>query len=77
MVKPLKHLLVVSLAIVVLVAAIGCLDSNQSHQSEMSSGISSAIAVLHPTEGNNVSGTITFTQVEGGIEVVADVSGLS
>ncbi len=36
-----------------------------------------AVAVLHPTEGNNVSGVVTFTQTENGIKVVADLSGLT
>jgi Cu-Zn family superoxide dismutase len=36
-----------------------------------------AICVLYPTQGNNVSGTITFTQTDKGVKVVADVQGLS
>ena len=36
-----------------------------------------AICVLYPTQGNNVSGTITFTQTEKGVRVVADLQGLS
>ncbi|MEE8404762.1 MAG: superoxide dismutase family protein, partial [candidate division Zixibacteria bacterium] len=43
----------------------------------MSSGVTNAIAVLYATKGNNVSGTITFAKVEGGIKVVATVSGLT
>ena len=35
-----------------------------------------AIAYLNPTQGNNVRGTVTFTEVSGGIRVVADVTGL-
>lgn len=35
-----------------------------------------AVADLQPTEGNEVSGTVTFTQVEEGIRVVAEISGL-
>src|SRR5690625_2999438 len=34
-----------------------------------------AIAELQPTEGNNVSGTVTFTRVEGGIQVAVDLQG--
>lgn len=34
-----------------------------------------AIAELQPTEGNETSGTVTFTKVEGGIQVVAEISG--
>jgi superoxide dismutase, Cu-Zn family len=36
-----------------------------------------AIIVLAPTEGNNVHGVISFTAVEGGVRVVADVTGLT
>ncbi len=36
-----------------------------------------AIAVLHPTEGNQVSGTVTFSQGANGIKIVADVEGLT
>jgi superoxide dismutase, Cu-Zn family len=36
-----------------------------------------AICILYPTAGNNVSGTITFTQTDKGVKVVADLQGLS
>ena len=36
-----------------------------------------AIAVLHPTDGNNVRGTVTFTQVGERVKVVADIEGLA
>jgi superoxide dismutase, Cu-Zn family len=36
-----------------------------------------AICVLYPTQGNTASGTITFTKVDGGVKVVADLQGLS
>ena len=36
-----------------------------------------AIAVLHPTAGNNVSGTVTFTEVADGVEVQAEITGLT
>jgi Cu-Zn family superoxide dismutase len=36
-----------------------------------------AIVVLMPTEGNDVAGTVTFTEVEGGVQVTADVTGLA
>ncbi len=39
--------------------------------------IEEAICILYPTQGNNVSGTITFTQTDKGVKVVADVQGLS
>jgi len=39
--------------------------------------ITEAVAVLHPTEENEANGTVTFTKVENGIKITADVKGLS
>jgi Cu-Zn family superoxide dismutase len=36
-----------------------------------------AIVVLHPTEGNQVSGTVIFTEAAGGVRVEANLTGLS
>jgi Cu-Zn family superoxide dismutase len=36
-----------------------------------------AIAELNPTQGNKAHGTVTFTQVNGGIRVVADIYDLT
>jgi Cu-Zn family superoxide dismutase len=36
-----------------------------------------AVAVLSPTKGNSVSGTVTFTRFQTGVKIVADVSGLT
>ena len=36
-----------------------------------------AIAVLHPTEGDKVSGTVTFTEEADGVRVQADLTGLT
>jgi Cu-Zn family superoxide dismutase len=38
---------------------------------------SKAIAVLHPTGSNKVSGTVTFTPVADGVQVHADIAGLT
>jgi Cu-Zn family superoxide dismutase len=38
--------------------------------------VTKAVAVLSSTKGNNVAGTVTFTKVEGGVKIVADVTGL-
>jgi len=38
--------------------------------------ITKAVAELHGTKGNNVTGTVTFTKEANGIRVVADVTGL-
>lgn len=39
--------------------------------------INKAVVVLHPTKGNNVKGTVTFTKESDGIKVVADLEGLT
>jgi Cu-Zn family superoxide dismutase len=39
--------------------------------------INKAVAVLHPTQGNNVTGTVYFSRTPNGIEVKGDVMGLS
>jgi Cu-Zn family superoxide dismutase len=39
--------------------------------------VTKAVATLSPTQGNNVSGVVTFTKVDGGVKIVADVSGLT
>jgi len=39
--------------------------------------VTRAVAVLLPTEANSVSGTVTFTKVQTGVRIVADVSGLT
>jgi len=44
---------------------------------EKSSTPLKAVAVLHPTAGNKVSGTITFTEVADGVQVQAEITGLT
>ena len=39
--------------------------------------INNAICVLHPTEGNDVKGIVTFTNTDAGVKVVADLEGLT
>jgi len=39
--------------------------------------VKEAVAVLHPTEGSDVHGIVTFMEAEGGIRIIADVEGLS
>lgn len=39
--------------------------------------VEKAICVLSPTEGNDVSGTVTFTQTDMSVKIVADLEGLT
>src|ERR1700757_4686609 len=49
----------------------------QAQTEEKPSAPLKAIAVLHPTAGNKVSGTVTFTEVADGVQVHADITGLT
>jgi Cu-Zn family superoxide dismutase len=42
-----------------------------------SSASSKAISVLHPTAGNKVTGTVTFAPVADGVQVHAEITGLT
>jgi len=44
---------------------------------EKSPGPLQAIAVLHPTSGNKVAGTITFTEEADGVRIHAEITGLT
>jgi len=48
-----------------------------SAQNTPSDKIQKAICILYPTQGNNVTGTVTFTPSGSGIKVVADLQGLA
>ena len=49
----------------------------QAQTEEKSSAPLKAIAVIHPTAGNKVSGTVTFTEVADGVQVNAELTGLT
>ncbi len=51
--------------------------SSCDHYKEKKSEIKQAYAEIHPEEGNQISGTVTFTAVGGGVRVVANIEGLS
>jgi len=44
---------------------------------ESATAITRAVAVLHPTEGSQVHGTVTFSKEPDGVKVVADLEGLT
>lgn len=68
-----------SLSLLILAFVGACSDMQQKQMETTTAGpeIKKAVAVLYPTEGNDVQGVVTFTKVEGGVMVVADVSGLT
>jgi superoxide dismutase, Cu-Zn family len=70
----MRHLLVLACSLLILFT-ISCRDTPDAtapaeDQPRM------AIAEMHPTEGNQARGTVTFEEVSGGIRVVAHIEGL-
>ncbi|MCB1119554.1 MAG: superoxide dismutase family protein [Chlamydiia bacterium] len=43
---------------------------------EAPKSVMQAVAYVHPTEGNEAHGRVTFDQVDGGVQVTADIEGL-
>jgi len=66
-----------ALAILLLTGCAGETAMEGTAPGDRGRDIERAVAVLQPTEGNSVRGTVMFTKVEDGILVVADVEGLS
>lgn len=60
---------------------IGCAaslaTSDDDHHVSQWKNVHEAVAVIRPTEGNNVRGIVRFTDVEGGVRVVARITGLT
>jgi len=59
---------------------IGCAQNQQEKQvnnQQKFEGAEKAIAIVHPTEGNNVSGQVMFEKTAGGVQVTAELSGLA
>jgi Cu-Zn family superoxide dismutase len=65
----------VSVAAALLPAALGAADEHAAHAMP-APAVTAAAAVLLPTQGNEVRGTVRFTKVTDGVRVVADVAGL-
>jgi Cu-Zn family superoxide dismutase len=67
----------IAIGLLVIVLVTGMNGFSQKMEKMSMGQTEKAICILAPTEGNNVSGTITFTQSEKGVWVVADLRGLS
>jgi len=57
--------------------ALIAVDVRAQSPEERSSAPLKAIAVLQATPGNKVNGTVTFTEVADGVQVQADITGLT
>ena len=64
-----------SLIVMTFLSFVGLIARAQPE--EKSSAPLKAIAVLHPTAGNKISGTVTFTEVADGVQVHAEITGLT
>jgi Cu-Zn family superoxide dismutase len=76
----MKFLAAVSTAVLLLAGAAHAQQMKNSEMgmmNKMHADVKKAVCVLIPSENNNVQGAITFEAVEGGVKVVADVSGLT
>lgn len=51
-------------------------DGEEAGGTQRAPSVDRAAAVLHPTEGNEASGTVLFTRSDGGIRIQASLSGL-
>lgn len=51
-------------------------EANQQMASSSPTDYSKAVAVIHPTEGNEASGTVTFTATNDGVQVQAEIEGI-
>jgi superoxide dismutase, Cu-Zn family len=76
--KKMKVKKIISMiTVMMIITAIGYSQDNMKVMHMNSPAPKMAICVLYPTQGNSVTGTITFTGVAEGIKVVADLQGLT
>jgi Cu-Zn family superoxide dismutase len=71
----MKAIAPIGLASVALLSLTSVSHSQQA--APAAPAITAAIAVLSPTDDNKVAGTVKFLAADGGVKVIADVSGLS
>jgi len=77
-----KNCLLGLLIFAVAGASVGCAPREEAGtegtaMEESGASIVQAVAVLHPTEGSQARGTVTFRSVDAGIEITADLDGLA
>ena len=70
---------VISLFAVIAFGSAGCSQQQEMQTSPEPAApqVTKAVAVIHPTEGNETRGLVTFTQTDAGVQVVASFTGLS
>jgi len=73
-------ILLQAVAFAIIALMVNACQPNQQVQEkkvEHMAKVNKAICVLHPTEGDSVHGTVTFTKTDEGIKIEADVHGLT
>jgi Cu-Zn family superoxide dismutase len=66
------------LEMLIVSAALGTLCHAQTELTAMQPPVvPAAVAVLHPTEGSAVEGTVYFVQMNGDVQIIADIKGLA
>ena len=66
-----------TLSVLVVFCSLFLLGSSQRLAAADSIPVTAAIAVIQHTAGNETAGIVTFTATEGGVKVVADITGLA
>lgn len=70
-----------STMLLVIFFAVGCAQQDNEQQdaqmNQPSTDYTKAVAVVHPTDGNEATGTVTFQQTDDGVRVQGNFQGLS
>lgn len=75
--KAKQQILLAGISGLLAAATCGCNPKSQPYAaSDGTPAVTGARAAMEPTEGNTVRGIVTFAQAEGGVRVVADLTGL-
>ena len=67
------------IVVLISLSLIGCAQNQQNKQAnnqQKMEGPQKAVALVHPTEGNEVSGHVIFEKTASGVQVTAELSGL-
>lgn len=76
--KLLKQYSLGLMAVLFLLAGCAQQQPEETEEEEQpETNFTNAVAVVHPTEGSEVTGTVTFEQTENGVRVQADIEGLA
>lgn len=74
--RQLAYVAVLGLIVAALALVTDSVAQPGRRRGPMRPRVTKAIAVIHPVGDSGVKGTVVFTQVQGGVEVTAEISGL-